>query len=152
MKETPVIEEAVVAAPAPLPPLSFDGTLAALFHTAIIRDLPHLGELLAALPGMQACVLVVRELSAHGGALPAGLDPESLRELGQQMNGALSASTGRLSAGEVQHLTLHGERFSLSLFTRGAACVGAVHRARIFLPGVREKFAAVAEELARQTS
>ena len=49
----------------------------------------------------------------------------------------------------VQHVTLHAEDYSLSLFIRGQACVCAVHRASIFLPGVREKFSAVAEELSR---
>ena len=65
------------------------------------------------------------------------------------MHSALAGRVGIFGPDHVYHVTLHVEDYSLSFFTRGEACVCAVHRARIFLPGVRERFAAVAEELAR---
>jgi hypothetical protein len=66
-----------------------------------------------------------------------------------RMHCALDQKPYAFPASEVEHFTLHAARFSLSLFTRGEACICAVHRARMFLPGVREKFAAVADELGR---
>lgn len=110
-------------------------------------SLPRMSQVLAALPGIHGCILVTRSAESHGGDLPAGLDPAAIRDLSQRMRGALSDRAETFRTGEVQHLTLHAEQYSLSLFTRGEACACAVHRARIFLPGVREKFAAAAEDL-----
>jgi hypothetical protein len=130
-------------------PREVGGRIAAVLATVAPIDLPKVGRLLAALPGIQACVIAAGKTVINGGDLPEGLDPQSIRELARRMHGALGKRPHVLPAGEVQHVTLHADRFSLSLFTRGEACVCAVHRARIFLPGVREKFAAVADELGR---
>ncbi len=118
----------------------------------VALDLPLLSRALAELPGIQACVVSAREATAHGGELPSELDPGSLRDLALQLASTLSPRASALSAGPVQHVTVHGERFSLSLFTRGEACVCAIHRARIFLPGVCERFVAAADELARSAA
>ena len=152
--EPSVIAEIPVATPTPTrkPPVSvatllLDGNVRALFASDEPLPLPRVGQLLAALPGIQGCVLTARDTDARGGELPAGLDASAVRELGLRMHGALSDRTETFSPGHVQHFTLHAESYSLTLFVRGEACVCAVHRARIFLPGVREKFAAVADEL-----
>ena len=130
-------------------PVLLDGSVRAFFASDAPLALPRVSQLLAALPGIQGCILVTRFAESHGGELPAGLDPSAIRDLSQRMRGALSDHAETFNAGQMQHLTLHAEHYSLSLFTRGEACVCAVHRARIFLPGVRERFSAVAEELAR---
>ncbi len=132
---------------APATPLLLDGSIPALFASDSPLALPRVSQLLAALPGIQGCILASRAEDAHGGELPTGLDARAVRELSQRMRGALSDRTEAFSPGQVQHVTLHADRYSLTLFTRGEACVCAVHRARIFLPGVREKFAAVADSL-----
>jgi hypothetical protein len=129
--------------------LELDGRIAALLETEAPVDIPKVSKLLAALPGIQACIVTVRKTTINDGDLPVGLDTESIRELGRRMHGALDQKPHAFPAGEVEHLTLHADRFSLSVFARGEACICAVHRARIFLPGVREKFAGVADELGR---
>ena len=128
------------------PPPALDGRIAALFASDAPVALSRAGELLAALPGIKGCILTSRSADAQGGEIPAGLDAPAIRELSRRMHTALADR-----AGQVQHLTLQTEHDSLTLFTRGEACVCAIHRARIFLPGVREKFAAVAEELSRDS-
>ena len=135
--------------PAPESPFSPGGRVREFFPNAAPLTLPRVSELLAALPGIQGCVLFPRSGETHSGQLPAGLDPAAIRDLSQRMRGALSDRAEAFRSGEVQHLTLHAEDYSLSIFMRGDACACAVHRARIFLPGVRERFVAVAEELAR---
>ena len=146
----PAPASAIPAIPAePSAPFMLDGNVPALFASDSPLALPRVGQLLAALPGIQGCVLTSRGENARGGELPDGLDARAVRELSQRMRGALSDCAEAFNPGQVQHITLHAERYSLTLFTRGEACVCAVHRARIFLPGVRERFAAVAEGLAR---
>jgi hypothetical protein len=130
-------------------PLELDERIAALLGAEAPVHLEKVSQLLAALPGIQACIIAARDRVINGGDLPDGLDPGSIRELGRRMHHALDAQPQVFAAGKVEHLTLGADRFSLSLFTRGDACVCAVHRARVFLPGVRERFAAVADELGR---
>ena len=166
MREEPAPEpqpQAIVESPvekpaAPLPDFSafeaashlvLDGQVREFFPSDAPLPLPRVSQLLAALPGIHGCLLLTRTAESHSGQLPHGLDPSAIRDLSQRLRGALADRAETFGSGEVQHLTLHAERFSLSLFTRGEACACAIHRARIFLPGVREKFAAVAEELAR---
>ena len=129
--------------------LLLDGQVREFFPSDAPLPLPRVSQLLAALPGIHGCLLITRTAESHSGQLPNGLDPSAIRDLSQRMRGALADRAETFGSGEAQHLTLHAEQFSLSLFTRGEACACAIHRARIFLPGVRERFAAVAEELAR---
>ena len=143
-RESHPISEPPITFAEPVRPFMLDGRIPALFGSDSPVALPRLGELLAALPGIKGCILTSRSADAQGGELPAGLDARAVRELSRRMHTALADR-----AGHVQHLTLEAGHYSLTLFTRGDACVCAVHRARIFLPGVRERFAAVAEELAR---
>ncbi len=158
---TPPVEIAPVAEPEPepLPPpappsapsaeIHLDGRVREFFPSENPLAIPHVSQLLAQLPGIQSAVLATRTTRAHTGELPEGLDPAAIYDLSRKMRGALSDSASPFHSHEVQHLTLHSEQYSLTLFTRGEACVCAIHRARIFLPGVRERFSAVAEELAR---
>ena len=125
-------------------PRALDGKVRELFASDSPLELPRVGQLLATLPGIRGCVIAAPAVEFHSGELPTGLDAPAIRDIGQRMHCALAEHSGH-----VQHVTLHGEDYSLSFFTRGKACVCAVHRAQIFLPGVREKFAAVAEELSR---
>ena len=125
-------------------PMCLDGRLREFFASDGPLPIARVSQLLAALPGIQGALLMTRAAESHSGELPAGLDPATIRDLSRRMRGALADH-----AGDVQHLTLHSENYSLSLFTRGEACVCAIHRTRIFLPGVRERFSAAAEELAQ---
>jgi hypothetical protein len=52
-------------------------------------DLLKVSQLLAVLPGIQACIIAARKSVINGGDLPAGLDPESIGELGRRMSRAL---------------------------------------------------------------
>ena len=135
--------------PPPAPPFLLDGRVREFFPDDAPLSLPRVSQLLAALPGIHGCVLITRSAESHSGEIPAGLDPASIRELSQRLRGAMADRAEIFGPGEMQHLTLHAEQYSLSLFSRGEACACAIHRTRIFLPGVREKFAAAAEELAR---
>ena len=153
-----VVEPAVEKHDAPLPPLSIsetatplllDGQVRAFFPSDSPLPLPRVSQLLAALPGIHGCILITRSAESLSGQLPGGLDAAAIRDLSQRMRGALSDREKIFGTGEMQHLTLHAEQYSLSLFTRGETCACAIHRARIFLPSVREKFSAVADELAR---
>ncbi len=108
-------------------------------------DLPKISRLAAALPGIQACIISTRGETVSAGTLPQGFDVATLRGLSPQVG----AAADRLPIGELKNFTLYGEQYSVSFFERMSGCLCAVHRARSFVPGVREKLVSVADELAR---
>ncbi len=118
--------------------------LQALFMTDEPLDLPRISKLAAMLPGVQACVIATRDQAVTGGVLPEGFDISALLGLAPRVGEA----AGRLPIGALKHFTLYGEDYSVSFFERDGLCLCAVHRARSFVPGVREKLVALADELA----
>jgi hypothetical protein len=131
--------------PPALPLKRFDhDALQALFMTDETLDLPKISRFAAALPGIQACVIATREQAVTGGSLPEGFDLAALLGLAPRVGEA----AGRLPIGALKHFTLYGDRYSVSFFERRGLSVCAVHRAPSFVPGVREKLVAIADELA----
>jgi hypothetical protein len=134
------------AAPPSLPISRFDQhSVQSIFMTEETLDLPKISRLAAALPGIQSCVIVARGETYSSGALPDGFHLNALRGLAPQVG----AAADRLPIGELKNFTLYGDQYSVSLFERPAVCLCAIHRARSFVPGVREKLVAVVDELAR---
>lgn len=108
----------------------------------------RIAEVIATLPGMLACVLSARHEKADAGDLPGGFDSASARAFFSKLSGLLDAHSGALAASELQHTTLFARQFCLSVFSAGRCQLGVIHRARVFLPGVREKLTAAVEALA----
>ncbi len=132
--------------PPALPMSRFDQhSLQSLFMTEEMIDLPKVARLAAALPGIQACVIAARGETFSSGLLPEGFQLGALRGLSPQVD----AAADRLPIGQLKNFTLYGEQYSVSFFERTAVCLCAIHRARSFVPGVREKLVAVVDELAR---
>ncbi|HYR58152.1 MAG TPA: hypothetical protein VEO95_05965, partial [Chthoniobacteraceae bacterium] len=133
-------------APPALPLTRFDQhSLQCLFMTDETLDLPKISRLAAVLPGIQACIIATRGETFLGGTLPQGFDLATLRGLSPQVG----AAADRLPIGELKNFTLYGVQYSVSFFERPSVSLCAVHRARSFVPGVREKLVAVVDELAR---
>lgn len=133
-------------APPSIPLSRFDQhSLQSLFMTEETLDLPRVARLAAALPGIQACVIASRGETHSGGQLPGGFELSALRGLSPQVD----AAADRLPIGQLKNFTLYGEQYSISYFERTGVCLCAIHRARSFVPGVREKLVAVVDELAR---
>ena len=148
----PPLPHAIEPPPAPehtlpaLPISRFDQhSLQSLFMTEETLDLPKVSRLAAALPGIQACVITAQGKTFSSGSLPEGFDVSALRGLAPQVG----AAADRLTIGLLKNFTLYGEQYSISLFERPSVCLCAIHRARSFVPGVREKLVAVVDELAR---
>jgi hypothetical protein len=103
--------------------------------------LTRVAEHLATLPGLQACVLEVRHETAQGGAFSESPDPAAVRDL-------MAPLAATLAGREGEHITVFGEHGSMSIFARAEARLAVLHRARVFLPGIREKLIATIEALA----
>jgi hypothetical protein len=133
--------------PPPALPISrFDQhSLQSLFMTDEVLDLPKISRLAAALPGIQACIITARGETFSSGSLPEGFQLSALRGLSPQVG----AAADRLPIGELKNFTLYGEQYSISFFERPTVCLCALHRARCFVPGVRERLVSVADELAK---
>ena len=152
--EAPPFSGAPTVSAAPDLALSFPAStltlpLTSAGRTWMLRELQQECDALAALPGIQACVIIGRTESVRGGDLPADCHPRSLRDFARQINGSLATHQDRLGTGAVQDVTLLGERTWLTFFIRAETCVCAIHRVRIFLPGVREKFEIAADDVVR---
>ena len=133
-------------APPALPISRFDQhSLQSLFMTEETLDLHKVSRLSAAFPGIQACIIAAQGKTYSAGKLPEGFDLSALRGLSPQVG----AAADRLPIGLLKNFTLYGEQYSVSFFERGSVCLCAIHRARSFIPGVREKLVAVVDELAR---
>lgn len=120
--------------------------LQALFMTDESLDLAAVCRHAAALPGVGACALEWRGERAFGGELPEGFDLATLHLAAARMNDAARA-IGSLPLGAFQSFTLHGDQAAISLFTRPGLLLAVLHRA--LPPGVRERLATVADEVAR---
>ena len=135
-----------VLPPPSLPLRRFDqDAVQALFMTEETLDLPKISRLAAALPGVYACVIATRDQACTGGTLPEGFDLAALLGLAPRVGEA----AGRMPIGQLKHFTLYGDAYSVSFFERNGLSLCAVHRPRSFVPGVREKLVALADELAR---
>ncbi|EDY21358.1 hypothetical protein CfE428DRAFT_0603 [Chthoniobacter flavus Ellin428] len=135
-----------VLPPPSLPLRRFDqDAVQALFMTEETLDLPKISHLAAALPGVYACVIATRDQASTGGTLPDGFDLAALLGLAPRVGEA----AGRMPIGQLKHFTLYGDAYSVSFFERNGLSLCAVHRPRSFVPGVREKLVALADELSR---
>ena len=133
-----------VLPPPSLPLRRFDqDAVQALFMTEEALDLPKISRLAAALPGVYACVIATRDQACTGGTLPEGFDLAALLGLAPRVGEA----AGRMPIGQLKHFTLYGDAYSVSFFERNGLSLCAVHRPRSFVPGVREKLVALADEL-----
>ena len=119
--------------------------LQALFMTEETLDLPKISRLAASLPGVYACVIATRDQAVTGGTLPEGFDLTALLGLAPRIREAAS----RMPIGALKHFTIYGESYSISFFERRGLSLCAIHRARSFVPGVREKLVAIADELSQ---
>ncbi len=141
--EPPVDE---ILPPPALPLQRFDqDALQAIFLTDETLDLAKISRLAAQLPGVHACVIATRDQACTGGTLPEGFDLAALLGLAPRVGEA----AGRLPIGGLKHFTLYGEQYSVSFFERAGLSLCAVHRPRSFVPGVREKLVAIADELSK---
>jgi len=140
------VAETEVLPPPGLPLRRFDqDALQAIFMTEEALDLTKISRLAAQLPGVHACVIATRDQACTGGQLPEGFDLAALLGLAPRVGEAAH----RLPIGELKHFTLYGERYSVSFFERNGLSLCAVHRPRSFVPGVREKLVAIADELSK---
>jgi hypothetical protein len=124
--------------------------LQAIFMTEEFLDLARVSQLSCGFPGITGCMIVAGDALAQGGERPAGLDAEALCKLTKQLSAVALAFPEELPA--VQTYTLHVGNRALSIFARPHVSLCLVHSHRGFLPGVRERLAAVADTLSRGLS
>jgi hypothetical protein len=130
----------------PLPLVRFDqDVLQTLFMTDEFLDLPAICQRVSSLPGIQACVISRRGENVRAGEMPDGFEFSELLALAP----GVTQAAGRLPIGALKHFTLYAETHSVSFFERREVCLYVVHRARSFIPGVREKLVTVADELSK---
>ena len=124
------------------PPRLPQEALQALFMTDETLDLAAVSRHAATLPGVRACALEWRGDAALAGDAPTGFNLAAIEAAAAHLRDARS-----LPIGALENLTLHGDQAAISIFTRPGVLLAVLHRP--LPPGVRERLAAVAAELAR---
>jgi predicted regulator of Ras-like GTPase activity (Roadblock/LC7/MglB family) len=123
--------------------------LQALFLTDEIMSVDRVIELCGGLPGINSCVLAHGSVVVASHNVPDGIDLVSMSAHAAEMLQAMRESSARMGVGTVPAVTLHTEKGVISFFHRDDLTMLVFHRDRGFVPGVREKMAAVLGELTK---
>jgi len=123
--------------------------LQALFLTDEIMSVDRVIELCGGLPGINSCVLAHGSVVVASHNVPTGVDLVSMSAHAAEMLQAMRESSARMGVGTVPAVTLHTEKGVISFFHRDDLTMLVFHRDRGFVPGVREKMAAVLGELTK---
>jgi len=125
------------------------GPLQALFLTDEEMSVGRVIELCGGLPGINSCVLAHGSVVVASHNVPEGVDLVSMSAHAAEMLQAMRESSARMGVGTVPAVTLHTEKGVISFFHRDDLTMLVFHRDRGFIPGVREKMAAVLGELTK---
>lgn len=106
-------------------------------------------ELCGGLPGINSCVLAHGSIVVASHNVPDGVDLVSMSAHASDMLKAMRDSSARMGVGTVPAVTLHTEKGVISFFNREDLTMLVFHKDRGFVPGVREKMAAVLGELTK---
>jgi len=133
----------------PTPELSDDEAMQALFLTEEKLTVNRVIELCGDLPGINSCVLAHGSVVIAAHNAPANVDLVSLSAHAEDMLKSMRESSARMGIGTVPAVTLHTEKGVISFFHREDLTMLVFHKDRGFIPGVREKMAAVLGELTK---
>lgn len=154
----PLLEEAIAPAaentpapaaktiPAPIP--TADSKLQTLFMTEDELDAKTIARLASQLPGVDACSVMFHDGLLLASSKPQDGQTEGFSAMAPALFHKMLNFTTELSLGELHACTLYTEHGLLSLFAHGDICLSVRHSGRGFLPGVREKFVIITQELA----
>jgi predicted regulator of Ras-like GTPase activity (Roadblock/LC7/MglB family) len=123
--------------------------LQALFLTEETVTVSRVIELCGGLPGINSCVLAHGSVVVASHNVPDGVDLVSMSAHAADMLKAMRDSSARMGVGTVPAVTLHTEKGVISFFNREDLTMLVFHSGRGFIPGVREKMAAVLGELTK---
>lgn len=123
--------------------------LQALFLTDENMTVDRVIELCGVLPGINSCVLAHGSVVVAAHNVPDGVDLVSMSAHAADMLRSMRESSARMGVGTVPAVTLHTEKGVISFFHRDDLTMLVFHKDRGFIPGVREKMAAVLGELTK---
>lgn len=123
--------------------------LQALFLTDESMTVDRVIELCGGLPGINSCVLAHGSVVVAAHNVPEGVDLVSMSAHAADMLRSMRESSARMGVGTVPAVTLHTEKGVISFFHRDDLTMLVFHKDRGFIPGVREKMAAVLGELTK---
>ncbi|MFA7343911.1 MAG: hypothetical protein WC003_06380 [Terrimicrobiaceae bacterium] len=123
--------------------------LQALFLTEETMTVNRVIELCGGLPGINSCVLAHGSIVVASHNVPEAVDLVSMSAHAADMLKAMRDSSARMGVGTVPAVTLHTEKGVISFFNREDLTMLVFHKDRGFVPGVREKMAAVLGELTK---
>ena len=144
-----VLETEHLTTHTPVSEIDDESSMQALFLTEEKLTVARVIELCCELPGIHSCVLAHETVLIAAHNAPTNIDLVSLSAHASEMLAAMRTSTARMGVGSVPAVTLHTEKGVISFFHRDDLTMLVFHKDRGFVPGVREKMAAVLGELTK---
>lgn len=123
--------------------------LQSVFMTDEQLDSRKVVQLANQLPGIETCMVMFSDGLKLAGDFPADLNPEGFCAIAPHFYKRVEGYACDLSLDRPETVTLHTSKAQVSFFLEGDICVAVLHKKRGFLPGVREKFQIIAEELSK---
>ena len=134
---------------APVVPAPSFASLQPIFQTDEALDANKVAHFICRLLGITGCVIASKKDLIQSGAVPFDFDLDAFRTTFPAFTQLTGDHAGRLNIGPVHDFTLNCERFAVSFFPQGEACLCVFQNDRNLHPDVREKLLRVIEELAR---
>lgn len=123
--------------------------LQALFMTDEELESRSITRLATELPGIAACMVMFSDGLRIAGELPETFNSEAFCAIAPHFYQRVEKYAGDLALSRPRTVTIYTDDHHVSLFLHEPVCVAVLHQNRGFMPGVREKFLVIVEELAK---
>ncbi len=131
----------------------FPSPMHAALGTQDALDAKKVVKLASALPGVASLTIITEDGLALAGNMPSFMDPEGFSAMAPQLHRKMAKHATEMKLGELKHLSLSTETHTVTIFTGSGMTLAVLHQNQSDLGhGVKEKFIAIVDGLAKQYS
>ncbi len=129
----------------------FPSPMHAALGTQDALDAKKVVKLASALPGVASLTIITEDGLGLAGNLPTFMDPDGFSAMAPQLHRKMATHASEMKLGELKHLSLTTETHTVTIFTGRGMTIAVLHQNQSDLGhGVREKFIAIVDGLAKQ--
>ena len=129
----------------------FPSPMHAALGTQDALDAKKVVKLASALPGVASLTIITEDGLSLAGNLPTFMDPEGFSAMAPQLHRKMASHASDMKLGDLKHLSLTTETHTVTIFTGRGMTIAVLHQNQSDLGhGVREKFIAIVDGLAKQ--
>ena len=129
----------------------FPSLMHAALGTQDPLDAKKVVKLASALPGVASLTIITEDGLSLAGNLPTFMNPEGFSAMAPQLHRKMASHASDMKLGDLKHLSLTTETHTVTIFTGRGMTIAVLHQNQSDLGhGVREKFIAIVDGLAKQ--